>query len=122
MERKEKNAFTPYFTRKNKKGSLGPGFYDPKEIYNYLFTNTDKYGILVYSVKSLAEAVKLTQPYLTNLANNFVAAGLIEKTPPKTWRLLYKPDEIDWENEEFQELLAELRASVQYKNKQKEKK
>lgn len=115
-------TFSPYFSRENVTGSRGPGNYVTKEIYEYLFTNADKDGILVYNIPELAEAVQLRRNYLTNMVKNFVEVGIMERLEEdRRWKVLFHPDSIDWDNEEFKQTLAELRANNQWKPKNKEK-
>lgn len=107
---------SPYFTKRVKKmKTTGKEYftYDPREIYDFLFTNTDRSGRLIHTLPELAEAAKLDKKYLTSMVNDFEYLGLVEFEGPTVTRqvkMLYPTDLIDWEDEEFQDRIALLRS------------
>jgi hypothetical protein len=101
--------------------TTGKRTYDPKQIYQYLFDNTDRYGIIIYTQAELAEAIKIRYETMNYIISDFISVGFIEKVNKKTFRILQHPDKIEW-TEELYKRLSELRKTHQtyYRRKNKQ--
>lgn len=95
--------------------------YDPKQIFQYLFDNSDRYGIIVYTQKELADAIRVHRETMNYIYQDFMQIGLLEKVDKKTFRILQEPDKFEW-TEEVYDRLAELRKTHQtyYRRKQQQ--
>lgn len=86
-----------------REGSARP-FYEPSQMYEFLFDNTDRHGVLLYSIRDLARAAMIGRTGLQFFIIDMKKLGYIEDHGHKGSRLLYKPSEIEWTDELYAEL------------------
>jgi hypothetical protein len=110
---------SPFFDEEDPDPNGGVTGYRRDQIYRYLFDNTDRYGIIVYSIIDLARAAQVDRHRLGFIFKEFVEMGLMDKVGKK-YRCLVDPDEYDW-GEEFLAESKRIRKKFQYYYKQKEK-
>ena len=105
-----------------KQKTVGMRAYDPRQIFQYAFDNTDRYGVVLYSLRELAEAIDIRRETMEHYFKDFQDMGWIEKFSRASYRILVKPDEIEWTDQVY-ERLAELRKWHQqaYRKKQEAK-
>jgi hypothetical protein len=77
--------------------------YDSQQIYMYLFDNVDRNMVLLYSQKELAEAIGIARESLNYFIRDAIDLGWIEKES-KSFKLVKRPDEIEWTKELYAKL------------------
>lgn len=113
--------FSPYLSelQPKEKSQVGKRTYDPRQLYQYLFDNSDRYGIIVYTQKELADAIRVQRETINYIIKDFIEMGFMEKIGRSTFKVLIKPEDIEW-TEEVYNRLSELRKTHQtYYRKQK---
>lgn len=95
--------------------------YEPSHIYRFLFDNTDRHGVLLYGIMELADTAVVHRHLITRFIADMKTLGYMEDFHGKP-RLLFKPSEIEW-NEELYQKLDELRKThfTSYRNNHKKK-
>lgn len=83
--------------------TVGQRAYDPQQIYMYLFDNVDRNMVLLYSQKELAEAISMSREVLNYFIRDAIDLGWIEKES-KSFKLIKRPDEIEWTKELYAKL------------------
>ena len=110
---------SPYLVQKEPKERIrGMRAYDPEQVYRYLFDNSDRYGIIIYTQKDLAEAIKIQRETLNYFYQDFLAIGLLEKVSRAKFKVMVHPDEFEWTDEVY-DTLSRLRKRHQYAYKEK---
>ena len=113
--------FSPFLSKlEPKEKQLGSRTYDPRQLYQYIFDNSDRYGIIVYTQKELAEAIRIQRETMNYFFKDFIEMGMIEKVNKNTFKVLVDPNEFEW-TEEVYNRLSELRKTHQtYYRKQQQ--
>jgi hypothetical protein len=115
--------FSPYLSKlpKRDKSTKGSRSYDPRQVYQYIFDNSDRYGIIVYTQFELADAIKIQRETMNYFFLDFMTLGFIEKINKKTFKVLRDPKTIEWTDELMDEL-ERLRKTHQtyYRRKNKQ--
>lgn len=105
---RKNKAVSEYIEIGPPKKSKGRRGYSPEQIYRYLYENIDRTGIISYTQKEMAEAINMSREGLGNFYQDFTTLGLLEKVDRWNFKVLYKPEDVDW-SEEFYEKFFALR-------------
>jgi|JI7StandDraft_1071085.scaffolds.fasta_scaffold254329_2 hypothetical protein len=114
---KEVSKFLDLGPTKEGKGRRG---YNPEQIYQYLYDNIDRTGVIMYTQKDMAEAIDMSREAIGNFYKDFETLGFLEKVDRWNFKVLYKPEEIVWDRELYDRFF-QLRKRHQpaYTNKEK---
>lgn len=93
----KKNKQSKLLDKGREKDTKGRRGYDPSQIYMYLYANIDRYGVIAHTQKEMAEAIQMSKESMGNFYQDFLALGLIEKVSNREFKVLVKPDEINWD-------------------------
>ena len=112
-------SISPYIGLSQRKGGRGRRPYEPSHIYRFLFDNTDKHGVVLYTLKELARTAIIDVNVLKYHISDMKKLGYITDHG-RGYRLLKTPSEIEW-NDELYDKLDELRKThfSRYKKKKR---
>ena len=103
-KRRKNRGVSPYIGLADPPPGGGRRPYEPKHLYQYLFDNTDRHGVVLYSLSQLANTAQVTWHKLGNFVADMKKLGYMETYGPRGVRIKVHPSKVDWEGGVYDKL------------------
>lgn len=115
MNKKKQSKYLDLGPKKDRAGRRG---YDPEQILQYLYENTDRIGVIIYSQKDMADAIDMSRESMGNFYMDFQTLGFIEKIDARNFQFIVNPKDVIWDEELYETFFAlRKRHQPAYNNK-----